>query len=248
MMKKLLATVVTAGVIGAGGLAVASAATPGPSTSTPSSASAQPSTSHPKARLALRKLAFSTAAKTIGISPADLVKAMKGGHSVADVAAEHHVSESTVVDAVKSALDAAIQKAVTSGQLTSDQATKIEAVVAQRVPKLVEAKPAQLARRRFARDAIAVSAKTIGVTPASLVQSLAHGQSVAQVASAHSVDPQTVVGALVKAGDTRIDQLVANHHLSADRAAKLKARLPQLATRFVNHTGSAGSASSRAAA
>ena len=56
------------------------------------------------------------------------------------------------------------------------------------------------------------------------------------VATAHGVDPKTVVAALVTAGDTRIDQAVANHHLDATRAAKLKARLPKAAQRFVDFT------------
>jgi hypothetical protein len=85
--------------------------------------------------------------------------------------------------------------------------------------------------------AVDVSAKTIGITPEALRQAIAGGQSVAQVATAHHVDPSTVVSALVTAGNARIDTAVANHRLSADRAAKLKARLPQLAQRFVDHTG-----------
>jgi hypothetical protein len=243
-MKKILATLVTAAVVGACGLTVASAATPAPSTSAKTSASAQSATAHPKARLALRKLAFDTAAKTIGVSAADLLKAMKGGHSIADVAAEHHVSESSVVSAVETALDHAIEQAEANGHITSAQATKLEAGVAKRVPKVIDAKPGQLLRHRVEARAVAVSAKTIGVTPESLRQSRANGQSVADVANAHHVQPQTVVDALVKAGDTRIDALVSHHRISAERAARLKARLPQLAQRFVNHTGGSGSGQS----
>src|SRR5258706_275285 len=83
-MKKILATLVTAAVIGAGGVAVASA------TGSPASAPTTASTSKPVGSTVrttvgskLRKLAFATAAKTIGISPADLLKDMKGGHSIA---------------------------------------------------------------------------------------------------------------------------------------------------------------------
>jgi transposase-like protein len=248
-MKKILATVVTAAVVGAGGVAVASAASPAPTTpSTASAAATKPATQHSGVRKQLRKLGFDTAAKTIGLSPADLLKAMKGGHSIADVAAAHHVSAATVESAVTSALDTAIQQAATNGRITDAQATKIEAVVAKRVPKLVEAKPGQIIRRAAVHGAVAVSAKAIGVTPDSLRQSLASGQSVAQVATAHDVAPQTVVTALVNAGNARIDKLVANHRLSTTRAARLKARLPQLAQRFVNRTGGAGSAKAAAAA
>lgn len=237
-MKKMLATLVTVTVLGAGGLAVASAAE-SPQGSTPSSASASKATGragHNGVRAKMRRLAFTTAAGTIGISPADLLKAMKGGHSIADVAAAHGVESQKVVDAVVSALDARIQLAVTRGRITSDQATKLEQAVATRAPKLVDAKPKQLRRHRIVAGAIDLSAKTIGVTPEVLRQAIASGQSVSDVATAHGVDPKTVVIALVTAGEARIDQAVANHHLDAARAAKLKARLPQMAQRFVDFT------------
>ena len=232
-MKKILATLVTAVVVGAGGLAVAGAASPSPSTSNPAATTAA---KHPGVRAGLRKLGFETAAKTIGLEPLDLLAAMKGGHSIADVAQSHNVTEQTVVAAVVKALDARIQQAVDNHTITSDQGAKIDAAIAKRVPKVVEAKPRQLLRHRVTRGAIDVSAKTIGVTPDALRQAIASGQSVAAVATAHHVDPATVVSALVKAGDTRIDALVAHHHMRAERAAKLKARLPQLAQRFVDHT------------
>ena len=68
--------------------------------------------SHHGARVAMRKLAFKTAADTIGISSADLLAAMKGNHSIADVATSHDVDPQTVIDAVIHALDARIQQAV----------------------------------------------------------------------------------------------------------------------------------------
>lgn len=241
-MKKILATLVAATVIGAGGLAVASA-TASPKVSAPNSTTAAKPAAHAAGRggvrAQMRRLAFTTAADTIGISPADLLKAMKGGHSIADVAKAHGVEKQKVVDAIVTALDARIQQAVTSGRITSDQATKLEHAVATRAPKLVDATPTQLRRHKIVAGAIDVSAKTIGVSPQALRQAIVSGQSVSQVATGHGVDPKTVVAALVTAGDARIDRAVANHHLDAARAAALKARLPQMAQRFVDFTRSA---------
>jgi uncharacterized protein (DUF433 family) len=237
-MKKILATLVTAVVIAAGGMAVASAADSPKASTPPSTTTAKPNAQAQKATLGtrIRKFAFATAAKTIGISPADLVKEMKGGHSIADVATAHHVDPQKVIDAIVSGADAKIQAAVSSGKISSAEGAKLQQLVATNAPKLVNATPKQLARHQLVADAINISAKTIGVTPQALRQALASGQSVAQVATAHNVSPTTVVNALVSAGNARIDQAVANHHLSADRAAKLKARLPKLAQRFVDAT------------
>jgi hypothetical protein len=242
-MKKILATLVTAVVIGAGGMAVASAAD-SPSTSTATTAPAAtakpstPKTSAAKTALGMkiRRYAFSTAAKTIGISTADLRKDMKGGHSIAAVATAHHVAPATVTKAIVDGADAHITQAVSNGKLSSTQGATLEKLVATAVPKLVNATPKQLHRAQLVRGAVDVSAKTIGVTPQVLRQDIASGLSVAQVATAHNVAPATVVSALVTAGTKRIDTAVTNHHLTAEQAAKLKARLPKLAQRFVDFT------------
>jgi hypothetical protein len=241
-MKKVLAILVTATLLGAGGLAVASATeSPGGSTSAPTTAPPPTGTGNSErgaVRVEMRRLAFKTAADTIGISSADLLEAMQGGHSIADVAKSHGVDVNRVVDAVVSALDTRIQQAVDSGKITSEQAAKLEQAVATRVPKLVNSTPKEIRHHRFVRAAVRVAAKTIGVTPEELRRAIGSGQSVSDVATAHHVDPATVVNALVTAGEARIDKAVANHHLDEARAAKLKARLPQLAQRFVDFTRS----------
>jgi len=237
-MKKILATLITAVVIAASGMAVASAADSPKTSTSASSAPAKPNAAAQKTAIGsrIRKFALATAATTIGITPADLLKEMTGGHSIADVAKAHGVDPQKVVDAIVSGADARIQQAVASGKITSTEGTQLEQLVTRDAPKLVNATPKQLARRELVNAAIDISAKTIGVTPEALRQALASGQSVAQVATAHSVSPTTVVNALVAAGNARIDKAVANHHLSAARAAKLKARLPGAAQRFVDFT------------
>jgi hypothetical protein len=90
-------------------------------------------------------------------------------------------------------------------------------------------------RRAVARDVAQVSAKAIGVTAKDLVSALHSGQSIAQVAKAHNVDPQTVVTALVQAGDVRIGQAVNNHKLTQAQAAKVEAAIPGAVTKLVNH-------------
>jgi transposase-like protein len=80
-----------------------------------------------------------------------------------------------------------------------------------------------------------VSAKAIGVTTTDLVTELRSGKSVADVAGEHGVSVQTVVNALVAAADARVDKAVANHKLTLDQASTIKAKLPALATKAVNH-------------
>jgi urease alpha subunit len=90
-------------------------------------------------------------------------------------------------------------------------------------------------RRRLRREGAAISAKAIGVTTKALVTELRTGKSVAEVATEHGVSVTTVVNALVSAADARVDQAVAKHTLTLAQAAAIKAKLPALATKAVDH-------------
>src|SRR4051794_1052388 len=90
-------------------------------------------------------------------------------------------------------------------------------------------------RHRALRAAVKVSADTIGIPPGELVQDLRNGQSIAQVAEVHNVTTQSVIDALVNAGSARVDKAVAAGKITAERGDKIKARLPKLAERIVNH-------------
>ena len=80
------------------------------------------------------------------------------------------------------------------------------------------------------------AATAIGVSDADLVTALHSGKSVADVAKEHNVDPATVITAIVDAGNTKIDEAVTNGKITQDRADKMKSRLADAATKFVNHT------------
>lgn len=89
-----------------------------------------------------------------------------------------------------------------------------------------------------ARLALQTAATTIGVSPADLATQIRGGKTVAAVAGEHNVDPAGVVNAVVAALNQRIDQAAAEGKIDADRAAKAKEKVPDLANRFVNETKS----------
>lgn len=91
-------------------------------------------------------------------------------------------------------------------------------------------------RKEIRRDFVALSAKTIGITPQQLVSELRSGKSVAQVAGEHNVATQTVVDALVQGADAKINQAVTDHKLTQDQAKKIESLVPKWAAKSVNHT------------
>ena len=98
---------------------------------------------------------------------------------------------------------------------------------------------AQQGRRGHgARLALQTAATTIGVSPQDLAGQIRGGKTVAAVAIEHSVDPGSVVNAVVAALTQRIDQAAAQGKIDANRADLAKQKVPDIANRFVNQTKS----------
>jgi len=89
-------------------------------------------------------------------------------------------------------------------------------------------------RKAIRRQAIAVSASIIGVTPQALVAELKTGKSVGQVAAEHSVSVSTVESALVSAADAKVAQALSAKQISQAQAARITAALPARIDKLVN--------------
>jgi hypothetical protein len=146
-MKKLLAAATAVGLLtlGAGGTAFAQS-DGGSSTSTtaPAADSSKAQTPGQDRRAARRerrrealKAAAQAAADAIGVTKDELKAAVKGGQSVAELAQSKGVSVDDVKSAISKALGDRIDKAVSDGKITADQATKAKDRVAKVVDRLV---------------------------------------------------------------------------------------------------------------
>jgi hypothetical protein len=79
------------------------------------------------------------------------------------------------------------------------------------------------------------SADAIGIPVDELKSDFAGGQSISEIATAHAVDPQAVADALVAKATDTLNQAVADGKISQERADKAEAKLPELATRVIEH-------------
>ncbi|MGH9917369.1 MAG: hypothetical protein ACRD6W_00640 [Nitrososphaerales archaeon] len=140
MLKKKIATLALGGTLlaGVGTLGTYGAAY----ASTPSATASAKTTTSAKSwlrahRRQLERAAIKVSAKTIGVTPQDLVSELRSGKSVAEVAGEHNVSATTVVNALVSAADTKISQAFSAHKLSATEAQKIETALPARVNKLV---------------------------------------------------------------------------------------------------------------
>jgi transposase-like protein len=159
---KTIASASVAAVLGLAGVSVAGAASTSGSTAanpavvtsttvagTKTPAAKTPAAKTPAAKAAHRKAAAqglrrfirrqggTLAAKTIGISRADLVKELRGGKTIAAIATEHGVAPQTVITALESGLNAKVQAAVTAGKIKAARGTKLAQRIDTVVPKIV---------------------------------------------------------------------------------------------------------------
>jgi hypothetical protein len=87
---------------------------------------------------------------------------------------------------------------------------------------------------------LSVAASTIGVSESDLRTALQSGQSIADVANAHGVDPQAVIDALVADAQQHLADDVTSGRLTQDQADQISADLATHITDAVNEAGLRG--------
>ena len=246
MLKRLIAGITVATIVGVGGVAVAAKA------ATPNETSTAAGSQHGRGARLL-KAAAATAAETIGIDVKTLRAETKAKATIAAVATSRNVSPQSVIDAIVTKGTAKIDAALASGNIDAAKAAKLTTKLGTAAEKFVNDTTNFLqnarkhgkgrgegnARRHRVGQALRVAATTIGVDVTELKSELKTGKSIADVASDHDVTAQTVVDALVAAATTRIDAAVEAGKIDAARAASMKERLANTFTALVNRTGSA---------
>jgi hypothetical protein len=81
------------------------------------------------------------AAKTIGITPGQLLDAVQSGKTVAEVAQDHGKTGQAVIDAIVAAANTRIDQAVTAGKLDAARAAQLKAGLPDKVAHFVNETP-----------------------------------------------------------------------------------------------------------
>jgi hypothetical protein len=150
-----IASAAVAGVLGLAGVSVAGASATGspqpapataPSPTTVANApgatktpAAAPGTRAKRAaRLRhLRRRAVVIAAHTLEMKPRALVRELRGGKTIAQVATEHGVQPQAVINALEAATTARINAAQTAHKITAQRAARLKQRAAVAIPRIV---------------------------------------------------------------------------------------------------------------
>ena len=199
----------------------------------------------------------SAIAGALGITTDALKTERQSGKTLAEIAVAHGKTAADVVTVVTTALNKAIDDAVTASTLTADQATALKAHVADLANHLVNDSGPGGPRGRFgdhrhgpgmghrfggglfgeARGKIVTAVATaLGVTEADLKTELDAGSTLAQIAVKHGKTAADMTKAVTDSATAQIDAAVTAKKLTADQATQLKSHLPQLVDHIVNST------------
>jgi len=128
---------------------------------------------------------------------------------------------------IQERLRTSLQTLVDDGTIDAGQADAVAEHLAGQAPD----RPHRGERRGPGFDGEVV-ADLIGIDADEVLDSLRNGATIAELAEANGVDPQTVIDALVAEAESHLDLAVENGRLTADEAAD---RLDQVTERITRH-------------
>ena len=123
-----------------------------------------------------------------------------------------------------------LQQLVDAGTINADQADAVTELLVENRPE----RPGHGRHQRGpARDG-EVTAALLGIDVETLRDELRAGSSIADIAVANDVDPQTVIDALVAEAEGHVDLMVEDGRLTVDEASTMKERIAERLTARVN--------------
>jgi hypothetical protein len=128
----------------------------------------------------------------------------------------------------------ALKKLVDAGTITQAQADAVSSALVAAQPERGHGGPGGPGGRHELGDDMEIAAKAIGVTADELKAALQSGSSMADVAKAHSVDPQKVIDALVADEKAELADQVSKGTLTQAQADQRSTNITQRVTDRVN--------------
>jgi hypothetical protein len=231
--RRLVIPLVVVGSVAAGGVAGAVLGVPslsGASNSgtTVSATSVPNANGHAKgARRGVIDDRFEAAAKALKLTPEQLKDKLSDGKTtIADVAKAQHVDINDVIDAIAAADRKAIEDWVNK--------PLPQHPFAGGPGNLPNGKPGAFGRPFGAMGGLDEIAKALNTTPRELIQDLASGKSIAQIAKDKGVDVNKLIDDAVNAVTKRIDDAESSGKLTKEQADKAKSMVRDAITKLVN--------------
>lgn len=185
----------------------------------------------------MRELIEQTADAT-GMEPLGVLNAMRDGQSLNDILAAAGVDSAAFVADAKAQITTAVEEAVADGSMNEQRAARLLENLDDMLARAMDATlPGGDRERRFPREERAVLdtvAELTGLDVADILEAMADGSTLAEVAEANGVPAADLAAAVEAKLREDIEQAVADGKLPEERAAALTERLPDIIERVLN--------------
>lgn len=177
--------------------------------------------------------------KDSGVTREEIQEGAAAGKTLGQIIDEYgDISAEQAKANALAALDARLAELVAGGDLTQEEADRIEAKAPEAFDRLLGAVPGQHGDRpghgrgfAIAKHSLETVAEVLGIDVATLRTQLGEGQTVAEIAGPQT---QAVIDALVADAGEAIDNAVANGRLPEDKADEAKTKAAEFIEKWVN--------------
>ncbi len=182
-------------------------------------------------------------ARALNISTATLKADLSKGQSLATIAQAQGSSTAALEASLTADAQSQIQSAVSSGQLTSSEATTLEAHLSAMIDKMVTAKGGMmhstwgLGHNMGMMGWMKNVAKSLNISNSTLRADLKDGQSLATIANAHGVSTSTLEATLLSDATAQMQKAVTSGKMTQAQATKMESHLSKTIDQMVTHTG-----------
>ena len=173
-------------------------------------------------------------ADLLGMTPDQIRAERQGGKSLAAIAAERGVDQTTLVQTITNAMVPRIQEFV--GRMVNREGSGRPEGLGPREGRGARGFRGGPWRGGPGRDLFQPIADLLGMTPDQIVAERRAGKSLADIAADRGVDQATLVQAITVNARARLDEQVAAGRLTAERADALYQRIQQGVPQMVTRT------------
>lgn len=201
----------------------------------------KPSGAHHGWNRPFMRQAMTDVAKALNLTPTALKSDLQSGDSIATIAKKNNVNVATVESTLLTNAKTAIQAAVAAGQLTSAQASTIEANLSSRIDTLVTESPRQFmglhmmgSKTGMMRGLLKDAASALNISPATLKSGLQSGESLATIASNNKSSASALISTLVSDATAKLQSAVSSGALTQAQATQVEGSLTPWITTLVS--------------
>ena len=153
--------------------------------------------------------------------------AIENGETIAELATTNDVELQTIIDAIVQAEMDFVNELENEGEISAEDATEwrneAEALAAEFVNESHQSPES-------------IAANLLGIPLETVWVELEKGNSIADLAAANNVDPQTIIDAIVADELEFVEQLERDGEISGEEAAEWRAEVAEFATEVVNES------------